>query len=73
MPTPRPERRRLNTEAVENPSPEALGQLRANYGARWIFADNRATTISPRLKKLAKLRYESENIGIHRLRDTYAE
>ena len=72
LPPPWPERRRLSTEAVENPSPRNLGQLRADYDARWIFADDRATKISPKLKKLAKLRYESEHIRIYRLRDTYA-
>jgi hypothetical protein len=72
MPTPWPERRRLSTQAVEHPTPQLLGRLRRDYGARWIFADTRATMVSPRLKTLAALRYTSTHVRIYRLRDSYA-
>ena len=71
MPTPWPERRRLSLDAVENPTPQVLQRLRRDYGARWIFADRRASKISPRLKDLATLRYQSRNISIYRLADSY--
>jgi hypothetical protein len=71
MPSPRPERLQLSIRAVERPTPRVLGRLRKDYGARWIFADRRATRISPKLKRLASLRYESQNIRIYRLRDSY--
>jgi hypothetical protein len=69
--TPWPERRRLSLDAVEHPTPQVLGRLRREYGARWIFADRRASTISPRLRDLATLRYQSTNISIYRLADRY--
>ena len=72
MPAPWPERRSLSTEAVERPTPQLLERLRREYGARWIFADTRATKISPRLKSLATLRYTSAHIRIYRLHDSYA-
>jgi hypothetical protein len=72
LPAPWPERRRLSTQAVDQPTPQVLAQLRRNYGTRWIFADTRATKISPRLRTLATLRYTSAHIRIFRLHDTYA-
>jgi hypothetical protein len=72
MSTPWPERRRLSLEAVRNPTPQVLERLRRDYGTRWIFADRRASTISPELARLAELRYRSRNISIYRLADSYA-
>jgi hypothetical protein len=72
LPAPWPERRRLSTQAVVHPTPQDLAQLRRDYGARWIFADTRATKISPRLATLASLRYTSKHIRIYRLHDSYA-
>jgi hypothetical protein len=72
MPSPWPERVALSRQAVENPTPEVLQRLRRDYGARWIFADRRATRISPELERLADLRYRSANIRIYRLADSYA-
>jgi hypothetical protein len=71
MPAPWPERRRLSLEAVANPTPQVLERLRRDYGARWVFADRRASPVSPRLAALATLRYESPNISIYRLADSY--
>lgn len=71
MHSPWPERRILSTRAVEAPTARILGQLRRDYDARWIFADDRATKISPKLKRLATLRYRSEHIEIYQLRDSY--
>src|SRR5215213_165302 len=71
IPTPWPDRLRLSLDAVENPTPQALGRLRTELGGRWIFADRRASRISPRLSELATLRYQSRNIQIYRLADSY--
>jgi hypothetical protein len=71
MPSPWPERRRLSLDAVRNPTPQLLQRLRRDYGARWVFADRRASAISPRLAQLAELRYRSSNISIYRLADSY--
>jgi hypothetical protein len=71
IPTPWPDRLRLSQAAVENPTPEVLGRLRTQFGASWIFADRRAGKISPRLGELATLRYQSPNIRIYRLADSY--
>jgi hypothetical protein len=73
MPAPWPERRQLSTRAVENPTPQVLGRLRREYDARWVFADRRATPISPKLAQLADLRYRSHNIEIYRLADSYPQ
>jgi hypothetical protein len=70
-PAPWPERRRLSTQAVKSPTSQVLGQLRRAYGARWIFADSRASKIARRLQTLATLRYESTHIRIYRLHDGY--
>jgi hypothetical protein len=72
MPTPWPERRQISTAAVEMATPAVLGRLRQEYDARWIFADVRSTKISPRLKMLATLRYQSRHIQIYQLRDSYS-
>jgi hypothetical protein len=72
MPSPWPERVALSRQAVQNPTPEVLERLRRDYGARWIFADRRATPISPELARLADLRYRSANIRIYRLAASYA-
>jgi hypothetical protein len=67
MPAPWPERQRLSLQAIENPTKDVLRRLNQDYGAQWIFADTRASEISPRLKNLASLRYESKHIKIYRL------
>jgi hypothetical protein len=72
MPPPWPDRVALSKQAVENPTPAVLQRLRKDYGARWIFADRRATRISPALGRLADLRYHSANIRIYRLAASYA-
>jgi len=71
MPTPWPDRLRLSRAAVENPTPQVLGRLRTEFGATWLFADRRASRISPRLRQLATLRYQSPNIEIYQLADSY--
>lgn len=71
MSTPWPERKSLSVHAVKAPTRKVLGRLRHDYGARWIFADDRSTPISPKLKKLASLRYQSDHIEIYRLRNSY--
>jgi hypothetical protein len=67
MPAPWPERQRLSLQAIENPTKDVLRRLNQDYGAQWIFADTRASEISPRLENLATLRYASKHIKIYRL------
>jgi hypothetical protein len=69
--SPWPDREQLSIAAVVAPTPENLGQLRTQYSAQWIFADNRATAISTDLARLATLAYHSAHISIYRLRDRY--
>jgi hypothetical protein len=58
--------------AVEAPTAKVLRQLRSQQDTTWIFADERASRISPKLKRLADLRYRSEHIAIYQLHDSYA-
>jgi hypothetical protein len=67
MPAPWPERQRLSLQAIEDPTKDVLRRLNQDYGAQWVFADSRASKISPRLESLATLRYESKHIKIFRL------
>jgi hypothetical protein len=67
MPAPWPERQGLSLQAIENPTKDVLRRLNQDYGAQWIFADTRASEISPRLKNFATLQYESTHIKIYRL------
>ena len=70
-PSPWPERRELSVAAVQSPTREVLSRLREDYQVRWIFADDRASRISPKLADLGDLRYRSEHIEIYRLREAY--
>lgn len=65
--SPWPERLRLSLAAVRRPSPPILARLQDNYAARWIFADRRATAVSPRLAELADLQYRNEDVVIYEL------
>jgi hypothetical protein len=38
-------------------------------GVRWIFADLRATEVSPRLEDFATTRYRNADVTIYRLHD----
>lgn len=68
--SPWPDRLRDSLAAVEQPTAAVLERLQSEYGARWIFADRAATTVSPRLERLADLRFRNAAVSIYELRDT---
>lgn len=65
-PTPYPGRVDLSLRAVSSPTPAVVEELRSN-GVDWIFADRRATAISPDLDRYAKLRYANADVRIYQL------
>jgi hypothetical protein len=65
--SPWPDRVALSLDAVRSPRPETIAALERR-GVRWIFADSRATAVSPRLKDLAKLRYSNREVKVFELR-----
>jgi hypothetical protein len=51
---------------VQSPNAEVISELERR-GVRWIFADRRATVVSPDLAELATLRYRNDDVLIYRL------
>lgn len=68
--SPWPDRRRLSLAAVRRPTPAVLDRLQQDYDAGWVFADRKATSVSPRLGRLADLRFSNADVAIYQLRDT---
>ena len=66
LPSPWPDRVALSLAAVRSPSPATMIALQ-RHGVRWIFADRRATEISPQLDTFATLRYGNTDVMIYRL------
>lgn len=64
--SPWPDRLGLSLEAVRSPDPAVMTALEQR-GVRWIFADRRATSVSPRLEEFATLRYSNADVMIFRL------
>ena len=64
--SPWPERVALSLGAVRTPRRETIAALERR-GVRWIFADSRATAVSPALKDLARLRYSNREVMIFEL------
>ena len=62
-----PARMRLNASAFSAPTPSVLDALHAK-GVRYLYADARAGSISPRLRTLADLVWSSGEVQIYRLR-----
>ncbi|MGH3425134.1 MAG: hypothetical protein ACRDO8_10420, partial [Nocardioidaceae bacterium] len=67
-PAPYPERLRLSLEMIRNPSAGVARQLREKYHARWVFADRRATPVSPAIARYADLRYRNSDVLVYELR-----
>lgn len=65
-PSPWPGRVALSLEAVRSPDPTAMAKLR-EHGVSWIFADRRATAVSPDLARYAQLRFANADVRIYRL------
>ncbi len=55
----------LNERVFVDPSLKAVTMLRTLYGARWLFADRRAGSVSPRLSDYAVVRYEDGPVTIY--------
>jgi hypothetical protein len=66
LPSPWPDRVSLSLRAVQSPNAEVISELEQR-GVRWIFADRRATLVSPDLEELATLRYRNADVLIYRL------
>ena len=66
LPSPWPDRVALSLRAVQSPNLEVISELERR-GVRWIFADRRATVVSPELEKFATLRYRNTDVLIYRL------
>jgi hypothetical protein len=66
LPSPWPDRVALSLAAVRSPNPATMAALKRR-GVRWIFADRRATAISPNLDKYATLEYRNADVMVFRL------
>ena len=66
-PAPWPDRLAMSDDAVQHPDQPLLDRLYAT-GTRWIFADKRASSISPKLEELAELEYRNPTVDVYRLR-----
>lgn len=67
QPAPDLERLRINDAAFTNPTAAGLAELRDKYGAKWLYADTRATVVSPELARLATVRYQAGTVTIYEL------
>lgn len=66
MASPWPDRVALSLDVIESPSTATVAALRQR-GVRWIFADRRATVVSPDLGDFATLRFSNADVMIYRL------
>ena len=64
--SPWPDRVALSLRAVRTPDPAVISELERR-GVTWIFADRRATEVSPELEEFATLRYRNADVLIYRL------
>ncbi|TCM50315.1 hypothetical protein [Kribbella sp. VKM Ac-2568] len=67
QPSPWPDRVQLTLQILTAPTAELLEEARTQYGARWIFADQRDGPVSAKLDELAVLRYQQGEIKIYEL------
>jgi hypothetical protein len=67
VPSPEPERQRVNDAAFTTPTAAGLAELRFRYGARWLYADRRAGPVSPRLADVAQVRFRAGPVTIYAL------
>jgi hypothetical protein len=65
--SPEPERQRINDAVFKAPTAEGVAQLRDRYGARWLFADRRASPVSPSLSEFAQVRYRTGIVTVYEL------
>ncbi len=67
QPAPDLDRWRVNDAAFAAPTAEGLKNLHDAYGARWLFADDRASPVSPTLARLASARQRFGPVTIYEL------
>jgi hypothetical protein len=66
-PSPEPERQRINDAVFGAPTAVGIAELRNRYKARWLYADERASHVSPDLADLAQVRYRAGTVTIYEL------
>jgi hypothetical protein len=66
-PSPEPERQRINDAVFGAPTAAGVAELRLRYGARWLYADERASHVSSSLGDLAQVRYRAGTVTIYEL------
>lgn len=58
----------INDAAFHQPSAGTVGRLRSEYGVRWLFVDERDTSVrSDLLQRYATQRYRAGNVAIYQL------
>jgi hypothetical protein len=57
----------LNDAAFTKPTPEVLGQLRQQYGVRWLVVDVGVNRAPAELQRLAQKRFSSGGIEVYEL------
>jgi hypothetical protein len=67
MRSPFPERLALSLTIVRRPTERALCEASSQYGARWIFADRQATSVSPALAEYADLRFSNSAVDVYEI------
>ncbi|MEU4563888.1 hypothetical protein AB0F72_36385 [Actinoplanes sp. NPDC023936] len=67
QPAPQPERQRINDAAFSAPTAAGLAELREKYGAKWLYADKRASPVSPELATLATERFRAGDVIVYQL------
>ncbi|MEV6347060.1 hypothetical protein [Actinoplanes sp. NPDC051851] len=67
QPAPDPAVFDLNQRVFTKAAPADVARLRDGYHVRWLFADARAGTVSPKLAAVARLRYRSGPVTVYEL------
>ncbi|WP_027342865.1 hypothetical protein [Hamadaea tsunoensis] len=67
QPAPDLERLSINDQVFTNPTAEVVGRLQQQYGAHWLYADDRAGAVSPDLTKYAQVRYHEGTVTVYEL------
>ncbi|MGV9776875.1 hypothetical protein, partial [Streptosporangium sp. NPDC003464] len=61
------ERIRANDEVFDSPSADAVRLLRARYGVRWLFTDERYVSPASRIGDFADLRFRTGDYAVYEL------
>ena len=67
QPAPDPAVYEVNQRVFTQADPADVRRLRQEYAVRWLFADTRAGTVSPRLATVATIRYRNGPVTIYSL------